>query len=135
MEKDDGYIRSSESLPLLQRRPSKSPLDDARRVLSKPSGILGGVNAASHRDIVKRAKIRNVIFPFDTSYQIWWFVTAMGAIMTAFLLPYEIAFQTTGSGKLDDAGAIVEDVLVIIFTVDILVNFNLAIYKDSRLTL
>ena len=54
--------------------------------------------------------------------------------MTAFLLPYEIAFQTTGSGKLDDAGAIVEDVLVIIFSVDILVNFNLAIYKDSRLT-
>ena len=131
MESDDII---SERLPLLQRRLSRkaSNLDEARRVLAKPSGVIGGVNA--HRDIVKRAKIHNVVFPFDTSYQIWWFVTAVGAIMTAFLLPYEIAFQAAETGRLEDAGAIVETVLVLIFTLDILINFNLAIYKDSRLT-
>jgi hypothetical protein len=135
---------SAESLPLLQRRPSsfsslhrkssKASLDDARDVLSKPSGVIGEVNAAAHRDLVKRAKIRNVIFPFDVNYQIWWFVTAVGAIMTAFLLPYEIAFQQEDTGQLEHPGAIVENALILIFSLDIFINFNLAIYKDSRLT-
>lgn len=134
----------SDITPLLQRRPSSfSSLHrkssqgtslDARQVLSRPSGVIGEVNAAAHRDIVKKAKIQNVIFPFDRSYQIWWGITALGAIMTAFLLPYEIAFQEEGTGRLDDAGAIVENILVVIFTLDIVINFNLAIYKDSRLT-
>jgi Ion transport protein len=138
---------SSESLPLLQRKHSSfssihrknsfsgsnRPELDARLVLSRPSGVIGEADAAAHQNFVKMAKIHNVIFPFDTSYKIWWTVTVIGAIATAFLLPYEIAFQQE-SGKMKDAGAMVEMILEFIFCVDIVVNFNLAIYKDSRLT-
>lgn len=143
--------RSGESLPLLQRRPSSfsslsrknsfgiagttyyQPELDARHVLSQPSGVIGEADA-TYQSIVKQAKIHNVIFPFDTTYKIWWSVTAIGAIATAFLLPYEIAFhQEKTIGKLVDAGAVIELILEIIFCADMVVNFNLASYKDSRL--
>jgi hypothetical protein len=140
---DHNNERSSESLPLLQRQPSSfssihclqrfgSQLD-AHQVLSRPIGVIGEADAAAHRSIVKQANIRNVFFPFDTSYKIWWIITVMGAISTAFLLPYEIAFhQEATKGK--DIGCIVEIILDSIFWIDLVVNFNLAIYKDSRLT-
>ncbi|KAL3924188.1 MAG: hypothetical protein SGILL_001194, partial [Bacillariaceae sp.] len=111
--------RRQSSFSTLQRKSSRGTSLDARQVLSRPSGVIGEVNAAAHRDIVKKANIRNVIFPFDRSYHIWWGITALGAIMTAFLLPYEIAFQEEGTGRLDDVGAIVEITLVVIFTLDI----------------
>jgi hypothetical protein len=137
--------RSSEGIPLLQRRPSSfSSINgqqslgshrqlDAREVLLRPSGVIGEADASAHRSIVKEAKIRNVVFPFDNSYKIWWSIAEIGAIATAFLLPYEIAFQQE-VGKVGDVGSIVEVILEIIFCIDIAINFNLAIYKDSRLT-
>ncbi|KAG7349409.1 ankyrin repeat domain protein [Nitzschia inconspicua] len=140
--------RSSESLPLLQRRPSsfssitrktsfgnsiRQAELNARQVLSRPTAVIGEADSAAHQRIVRKAKIRNVIFPFDLSYKIWWSITAVGAIGTAFLLPYEIAFQEE-KAKMEDVGAIIEVGLEVIFCLDILINFNLAIYKDSRLT-
>jgi hypothetical protein len=98
----------------------------------RPSGVIVEADAEALRDVVKSANIRNVIFPFDTSYKVWWGITVAGAIATAFLLPYEIAFQEEMG--VASNGDVLEIILEVIFCTDILVNFNLAFYKDTRLT-
>jgi hypothetical protein len=102
----------------------------------RPSGVIGEADVAVHRLLLKKANIHAVIFPFDVSYRIWWTITTLGAIGTAFFLPYEIAFQETHDTdeiNKNDYGAIVEIILQIIFCIDIILNFDLAFYKDERL--
>mmetsp|Transcript_9128 Transcript_9128/g.17196 ORF Transcript_9128/g.17196 Transcript_9128/m.17196 type:complete len:487 (+) Transcript_9128:474-1934(+) len=134
-------ISSPESFPLLQRRASSSSSYrhkaatnlDARKVLqSKPCGVIGEENAVTDQDMVRKANLTNIFFPFNLYYKIWWGITVIGAIATAFFLPYEIAFQEE-YGSFKDVGFVVEFILELIFSVDIVINFNLAIYKEGRL--
>jgi hypothetical protein len=105
-----------------------------RVTLAEPrsSVVIGEADIAVHKELLKKANIHAVIFPFDLSYRIWWTVTVTVSIATAFFLPYEIAFQEQ-RGSFTDPGAIVEIVLEVIFCLDILLNFDLAFYKDERL--
>lgn len=94
--------------------------------------MIGEEDVATDQDMVRKANLRNIFFPFNIYYKLWWGVTVIGAIATSFFLPYEIAFQE-GYGSFKDAGAIVEFVLELIFSIDIIINFNLAVYKEGRL--
>lgn len=143
-EEDGGSL-----LPLLHRRlssgtwsskhrvriiiPDEEEQNDARRVLqSKPSGIIGESDTSTDQQMVKQAKIRNVIFPWGI-YWVWWTITFLGAVATAFVLPYNIAFQAE-LHTIVDAGTIAEGILNVVFAIDIAVNFNLAFYnKEDRL--
>jgi CRP-like cAMP-binding protein len=68
-----------------------------------------------------------VFFPWTYSYKLWWSLTAMGALWTAMLGPYSIAYH--------DRVFFVEEFWTLIFLVDILVNFNLAFYRNEILVL
>jgi hypothetical protein len=140
---------TSTRLPLLHRRqssgvssskhrvrisiPDEEDQIDARLVLqSKPSGVIGEGDTIADQHMVRQANIRNVIFPWGL-YWVWWTTTLVGAVATAFFLPYEIAFQEEERTILDGS-TIVEMILNAIFTIDIVVCFNLAFYgKDDRL--
>jgi hypothetical protein len=80
--------------------------------------------------MVKKANIHGIIFPWMPVYRVWWSTTAMGAILSAFFGPFLIAFQDE-PGTFNDAAALVELLLNLIFSVDLVVNFNLAFYKDE----
>jgi len=54
----------------------------------------------------------------------------MAAIFTVFFGPFQIAFQNE-PGTFNNFSDMVEFLLTLIFAVDILVNFNLAFYKDE----
>jgi hyperpolarization activated cyclic nucleotide-gated potassium channel 2 len=94
--------------------------------------VIGEENVITDQDMVKKANLKNMFFPFSFYYKIWWVVTVIGAIATSFFLPYSIAFEEDFR-SLKDTGAISELVLECIFTIDILVNFNLAVYIEGRL--
>ena len=110
----------------------------ARRVLkSQPSGILRGEGLPtipSDIELVEKADIHNgIIWPWNRYYRIWWHLTALGAVLTVFLAPYQIAFEVAAPGTVRNAGSILEKMLTFLFAVDIAVNFNLAFYKDEQI--
>lgn len=113
--------------------PDEEDQIDARRVLqSKPSGVIHEGDTDADQQMVRLANIRNVIFPWGW-YWVWWTTTLIGAVATAFFLPYEIAFQEE-QRTIVDLSTVVEMTLNAIFTIDIVVCFNLAFYsKDDRL--
>ena len=108
--------------------------DDARRILaSRPSGVLGERGAsATDRQMVRKANIRGIIFPWMGVYKLWWSLTAIGAIFTVFFAPFQIAFQDE-PGTFNDAAAWVEWGLNFLFLIDIVVNFNLAFYDQNEM--
>lgn len=112
--------------------PSRTYSDTtARKALStQPMGVRGGLLADI--ELVEQANIRGIIFPWNAYYQVWWYLTVLGAICTAFLAPYQVAFEET-PGMLKQTADLMENVLTIIFSVDILINFNLAFYKDEHI--
>ena len=122
--------------PLIHQRTTFSLLvdktDEARRVLaSRPSGVLGEGTTVSDKYMVKKANIRGIIFPWMPAYEIWWTITAVGAIFTVFFCPFQIAFQDE-PGTFNDASAVLEWGLNLVFFVDIIVNFNLAFYTNNE---
>ena len=58
----------------------------------------------------------------------------MGAILTMFVTPYQIAFQESQSvfKQLVD---VLEKLLLLLFVVDNLINFNFALYKGEHFIL
>ncbi|KAL7435644.1 hypothetical protein ACHAXM_004858 [Skeletonema potamos] len=70
------------------------------------------------------------ISPWNPSYQLWWNLTAFGAIFTAFVTPYQIAFEED-PGFFKQSADVLEELLTLIFALDIIVNFNLAFFRDD----
>jgi hypothetical protein len=128
---------------VVQRKPSTTSLstttglssshhsapDAALKVLSTKSGVFRG-GTTVEKQMVKEANIRNILFPWMKLYKVWWTITIVGAILTVFFGPYQIAFQRE-PGTFNGAADMVELILNMIFTMDIVVNFNLAFYKNQ----
>ena len=101
--------------------------DDARKVLStRLSRVRGGRTTDIMEKMVEKANIHGIILPWHPFYRMWWYLTAMGAILTVFLIPYQVAFVEAPPGTVADAGGLGERALTLLFVLDILVNFNLA---------
>jgi hypothetical protein len=116
---------------LTQPLVEQTTIRNARKVLGTNSSVvLGQGTTASDEKMVKKANIRGIIFPWMPVYRVWWSIAAMGAILYAFFGPFLIAFQDE-PGTFNDAAADVELLLNLLFSVDIVVNFNLAFYKNE----
>ena len=126
-----------ETTPLVQHvsfEDSLHPvLDD---LTTKPSGVRGSVyetNPAAVKIVVEKiGKFQGIILPSNSYYQIWWNLTVAGAILTMFTTPYQVAFEESRS-FFKQLADFLEEVLTLLFTVDIFVNFNLALYKDETI--
>ena len=112
--------------------PLDSPKDASRRVLkAKPHGVVRGKKTTStDKRIVQQAKIRSVIFPWMKAHQYWWDLTVLGAMFTIFFEPYQIAFQEPQDGFV---AAAVEHIMTVLFSVDLVINFNLAFYENEEI--
>lgn len=106
----------------------------ARRALTtQPSGVRGSgllLATPTDYDLVEQAHIHGVIWPWNPYYRFWWHLTVLGAILTVFLAPYEIAFEEA-PGILWKSADVLEKILSLVFTVDIILTFNLACYKEN----
>jgi hypothetical protein len=89
--------------------------------------------ASSDRRMLEEAHIDGIVFPWMKAYKIWWIVTVVGAIFTVLFIPYQIAFHQKEAGLFNDSAAIVYFILMVIFFVDITVNFNLVIYQNKTM--
>lgn len=105
---------------------------DALQLLrSRPNGVIGS-SLYYDQSILEQAQVRGVLFPWMLAYRVWWALTAIGAILTLFLVPFQIAFSDE-PGLFNDGVSALEDTLTAIFTIDIFVNFNLAFYNQEVL--
>ncbi|KAL7476990.1 hypothetical protein ACHAW6_002813 [Cyclotella cf. meneghiniana] len=97
-----------------------------------PSGVrsYGSVSWEEGVVLVDQVQLRGIIWPWNPYYRYWWHLTAMGAILTAFLTPYQIAFEDD-PGLVKQLADFLEKALTLIFAIDIVVNFNLAFYEDE----
>ena len=96
---------------------------------SRPNGVRGEATAVD-KQLVKEANIQGIIFPWTRAYKAWWGLTVVGAMVTAFFETYEIAFQKE-AGTFNDGAAVLEYILIAIFAVDIMINFDLAYYENE----
>jgi hypothetical protein len=104
-----------------------------RMLHARPTGVhTGGTTGTSDRDMVQKANIRGVIFPWMLSYKIWWLTTVAGTILTVFLCPIMIGFQREPGG-FSHAGGVLEAILMVLFAIDIGVKFDTAYHKDGVL--
>lgn len=106
-------------------------------LLRSPSGVRSFIGSFE-KDGVDLVNYENIhhgtILPWNPYYRFWWYVTAVAALFTAFLSPYQIAFEED-PGFFKQSADLLEKVLTLIFTVDMLVNFNLAFFRDEELIL
>ncbi|KAL7553072.1 hypothetical protein ACHAWF_016336 [Thalassiosira exigua] len=135
-EDDDEEERPSRSTPqhISPRMAARHfSLITARKVLSRKASSI--VEQASDiefvHDLVESADLRDdargIVWPWNPFYRIWRHLTALGAFATIFLAPYQVAFDE-GEG----AGRTLEAVMTILFAGDIVVNFNLARYREGK---
>lgn len=102
---------------------------------SDSSAAAAGVSASIIRAEASRQRAEDqaagsgVFFPWDPRYKYWWGLTVMATILTAFYETYQIAFGK--GGQVRGAPAILGYVLIGIFALDMLVNFNLAFYNQQ----
>jgi hypothetical protein len=130
---------AGETTPLVQLsfEDSLHPvLDD---LTTQPSGVRQGsvyeTNPAAIKYVVeKMGKFQGIILPSNSFYQIWWNLTVAGAILTMFITPYQVAFEESRS-FFKQLADFLEKVLTLLFTMDIFVNFNLALYNDETILL
>ncbi|GAX18248.1 hypothetical protein FisN_20Lu005 [Fistulifera solaris] len=116
-----------------EEHPLLSTTFDALQLLrSRPNGVVG-TSFQYDQSILKQARhIRGILFPWMFSYRVWWTLTALGAIFTLFLVPFQIAFSNE-PGNFNDIMSNLEDLLTAVFVIDIFISFNLAFYKQEVL--
>ena len=98
----------------------------------RPTSVLGQGPAVVDKMIMKAAVHNHLFFPWMPAYRAWWTFTIVGAILTVFFGPFQVAFQKE-PGSFNQAADYFELALNAIFFSDILVNFNLAVYKNEML--
>lgn len=99
----------------------------------RPTGVRCGalLDTTNSSDIEftieDRAKLCGIIWPWNSYYQVWWVLTVFGAIVTMMLAPFQVAFEC----EFNRSFSALESVLNLLFTADIIVNFNLAVSRDE----
>ena len=122
--------------PLLHRKSfhTLENKEDALKVLAtRPNGVRGvdeGAATTADIEMVELANIHGIIFPWTLEYRIFWYLTVVGAIFTVFFAPFQVAFEDE-PGTFNDLAGWIELGLNLLFTIDIVVNCNLAFYKDG----
>ena len=132
-----GSTYSTANVSFRSNAPSRNmAFQNSVRVLNtKANGVRGkgtSVTTATDRRLVEEADIRGIIFPWYRGYRLWRSLTILGAIVTGFYAPYMLAFQKE-PGMPQGAGAIIDFILIAIFVVDIVLNFNLAFYQNEQI--
>jgi potassium voltage-gated channel Eag-related subfamily H protein 1/potassium voltage-gated channel Eag-related subfamily H protein 5 len=118
---------SEEGQPLLS-----TTFDALQLLRSRPNGVVD-TSFQYDQSILKQAHhIRGILFPWMFSYRLWWTLTALGAIFTLFLVPFQIAFSNE-PGNFNNIMNNLEDLLTAVFVIDIFISFNLAFYKQEVL--
>lgn len=110
---------------------------------SNHSTAVSGVSAAiiratSSRKMMQQAQadeeaagwMIRVWFPWSRSYKAWRACTLVCTILTVFYETYMVAFGP--GGKVTGGGAILGYLLIGVFFVDLLANFNLAYYNEAN---
>lgn len=98
------------------------------RIMNKS---INTVSSASERELVReysRGRRFPVLFPWCLLHKIWWGLTVVAALFGMFLETYLLAFSPGGWSK---NSAALEIIIILIFALDIIVNFNMAYYDDS----
>lgn len=105
---------------------------ETQSLLFSPSGVRSFGSFDEGIDTLSQTYRRcSTISPWNPYYRVFWHITALGAILTAFLVPYQVAFEED-PGFFKRSADLLEKTLTLIFTVDIFVNFSLAFYKDEK---
>ena len=114
-------------------------LDDSRhnnsRLLhrSRPKGVrLLQQTSVLDRHVMTNKSSVLLLFPWTWTYKLWWSLTSVSAMTSVFCVPYQVAFQNH-DGLFNLLADRLDQLLTIVFVVDVLVNFNLAFYQDEIL--
>lgn len=117
------------------------PIYDLGKDVTFHSGITdtGIHSSALVKNIKRKSSAYNesvnapyIILPWNKWYKTWWSFLVVCAAFTAFFESYEIAFAPAGLAPYDDAASVIDYVLMAIFSVDIIVHFNLAYYDSNE---
>eukprot|EP00977_Amphora_coffeiformis_P021906 scaffold10056_cov164-Amphora_coffeaeformis.AAC.3 len=107
---------------------------------ARPQGVVGGGDgetpfySASRRKLIERAGMKGIVFPWKQEYRVWWFITVIGAIVSLFLIPCQVAFQKHPSPfQLNEFTDWLEMGMTALYMIDILVHFNLAYFDNGHI--
>ena len=78
---------------------------------SQANGVLGKSATSLDKRNFEEADVDAIVFPWMKAYKIWWGISVVGAILTVFFTPYQIAFKNeAGAGPLlfNDGAAIID---------------------------
>jgi Ion transport protein len=84
------------------------------------------------REKIRQETTNHVFLPWDRRYQAWWGFSVFMSIMTIFFETYQIAFSPGGLAPHDDAVAFIGYFFLLVFFVDILINFNMAFFDEHE---
>jgi len=72
-----------------------------------------------------------IIFPMSNFYRAWWMFTVLATIFTFFFETYQIAFPPGGLNDPSSPGSVMNFLLIAVFAVDMIINFNLAFFTED----
>ncbi len=116
--------------------PTTSVLDESIRRGVHRSVAFKGVNVASRQTRAQSTHeftLGSVLDPWSTWYKTWWALSVIASVLTVLSETFQMAFPPAGLFPYNDVSSVIEYVLLSVFFVDILINFNLAYELDNNL--
>ncbi len=87
--------------------------------------------AACGKQKAEEQKIKGVLFPWMTTYKVWWMLTVAATVITIFFETFMIAFPpSTLVFPFTGQHYVAEQMLTAIFVSDMIVKFHLAFYDE-----
>jgi hypothetical protein len=121
-----GGIDEDEDDEELQNQPEKVKSRHSTR-----AAMFGG-GVGTVRDQTVAAAHPYIVFPWTRGYKVFWSFTVVAAVFTLFFETFMIAFKEPGLAPYNTGSAAVECVIMATFSIDIVVNFNLAYYNQHE---
>jgi CRP-like cAMP-binding protein len=91
------------------------------------------LGTAATASSVRESLPRFIIHPLHPWYRFWWNLTVVVAAITSILEPYTIAFTPPGLYPYGSATSILEYICIILIAIDMVISFNVAVYRNGVL--
>lgn len=118
--------RGLDDIDELQNQPEKV----TSRHTSRAAIFGGGVGTVRDRSVAEAHPF--IVFPWTRGYKVFWSFTVVAAIFTLFFETYMVAFKEPGLAPYNNGSAAVECVIMAVYALDIVVNFNLAFFNEHE---
>jgi hypothetical protein len=126
-------LRRNDALPAKRRTGNGPGHHRNKTAVLETSAADKYLGTAATASSVRESLPPFIIHPLHPYYRLWWNLTVVVAAITSILEPYTIAFTPPGLYPYASATSILEYICIILIAMDMVISFNVAVYRNGVL--